>query len=558
MKLTDFEMYIEKVILARGQDYIRKGRIESLEESEPGHFIAEIAGSDEYIVDVQLDSNKQTILTSYCDCPYDWGEFCKHEAAVFYLIRERVAAGGKAAVGDELKNVIEGLSKEELSSLLLEAAEKHPDIGQSIIGRFTGEEPRIKDQSIEMDQQLMYEYINRYKWNGFIEWDDVGAALQGVDEILGKAQILATKEPERAIELCLSSLAVVIDMLGYCDDSGGEPGAAIYESIAILQEAVTDGVNGMDEAMKERVFTKLLKESSHERYEEWSDWKMDLLRATIFLCDVPSRRQRLEDNLEEMLKQPIDDDWDSSFQKEQLLLLQHKLIELYDGESRSLAFLLEHLQYNSIRELAISYYANEGNDREVIRLCEEGQSLEGASLSFVWQWKKYALQAYERLGESHKLRETLLELLYREWDGYEYFVRLKKLYTMEEWPEILAGIVEHFETKNGSSSVYLKILKEEKLYEKMLNLCQKSPAFIEQLYPSLLDVHPEKVAALFIHYIEDEASNSSNRNQYRNVCKLIKRCKKACGDEVAQQVKESLAATYRTRPAFLDELSKIG
>ena len=86
MNVNDFETYLDEEILARGLAYYQSGNVVSLEYDEDDGWIADVEGSDDYTVTVSL-SDKGEILDTECDCPYDWGEYCKHQAAVFYALQ---------------------------------------------------------------------------------------------------------------------------------------------------------------------------------------------------------------------------------------------------------------------------------------------------------------------------------------------------------------------------------------------------------------------------------------------------------------------------------------
>jgi len=87
MTIHDFGKYVEQKILDRGHKYYRYDKIELLDQFEVGEFNAVVLGSEEYNVFVKLDKD-QKIIASHCDCPYDWGDVCKHEVAVYYYIRD--------------------------------------------------------------------------------------------------------------------------------------------------------------------------------------------------------------------------------------------------------------------------------------------------------------------------------------------------------------------------------------------------------------------------------------------------------------------------------------
>ncbi len=86
MNLADFEGYMEQVIVDRGRKYFEEGRVERIQELEENHFAAEVDGSDLYTVHVNLDENGE-IVDTVCNCPYDMGDYCKHQASVFFALK---------------------------------------------------------------------------------------------------------------------------------------------------------------------------------------------------------------------------------------------------------------------------------------------------------------------------------------------------------------------------------------------------------------------------------------------------------------------------------------
>ena len=87
MNLHNFEVCIDKKILARGYEYYENDCVRSVEETEKNVYVAEVEGGELYTVEVELDAQAD-IVDSQCDCPYDWGEYCKHQAAVFFALRD--------------------------------------------------------------------------------------------------------------------------------------------------------------------------------------------------------------------------------------------------------------------------------------------------------------------------------------------------------------------------------------------------------------------------------------------------------------------------------------
>jgi uncharacterized Zn finger protein len=85
MNLQTFEQFVEAKIIERGFDYFRNGDVRRVEKVSENEYSAVVFGSEIYTVYVKLNGNE--IVEYECDCPYDWGDTCKHAVAVFYKLR---------------------------------------------------------------------------------------------------------------------------------------------------------------------------------------------------------------------------------------------------------------------------------------------------------------------------------------------------------------------------------------------------------------------------------------------------------------------------------------
>ena len=87
MNLQNFEQFVEAKIVERGFDYYQNGDVHRVEKVSENEFSAVVFGSRIYTVYVKLDGSE--IVEYECDCPYDWGDTCKHAVAVFYKLRAK-------------------------------------------------------------------------------------------------------------------------------------------------------------------------------------------------------------------------------------------------------------------------------------------------------------------------------------------------------------------------------------------------------------------------------------------------------------------------------------
>ena len=117
MRLDNFEKNFSAKVLEKGRSLYRQHKFSVLEQDEddPAEWYAVIEGSqDDYelFATVQPDGE----ISDYeCDCPYDWGSPCKHLAALFFELRDRI---GKSRVK---LNIISEKAPHKTSEEMLQA-----------------------------------------------------------------------------------------------------------------------------------------------------------------------------------------------------------------------------------------------------------------------------------------------------------------------------------------------------------------------------------------------------------------------------------------------------
>lgn len=87
MKIKDFEVQINERILLRGYEYFNDGKLSDL-QNEGNRYWVIAHGTDDYWVEATVDESGD-IIESFCDCPYEDGEYCKHEVALFFTLRDQ-------------------------------------------------------------------------------------------------------------------------------------------------------------------------------------------------------------------------------------------------------------------------------------------------------------------------------------------------------------------------------------------------------------------------------------------------------------------------------------
>lgn len=149
-------------IVSRGKNYQRQGRVSELAATEDGVLIAWVQGSERYATRVKMDDDG--LPDSICTCPYEFD--CKHGVAVVLEYLERIEGGErvpKALKDDkrlrlledegwedeadkdepaipqdirrEIDSFLKGKTNAQLIELILELADRYPDIGQDLSDR---------------------------------------------------------------------------------------------------------------------------------------------------------------------------------------------------------------------------------------------------------------------------------------------------------------------------------------------------------------------------------------------------------------------------------------
>ena len=449
---------------------------------------------------------------------------------------------------NNLESILQNLQKGELINIILEISEDYSDIEKRLLFKYADN----KDE-LAASKKLIREYINNAKRSGFIDWRHVDQAVQGAEMTLEKAQEkIKSGQTESAVQLSLAVLSPVVKMLNYSDDSNGTVGDVIYSALNTVEQAVEAGIDHLNDREHKKLFDSILKEALKEYYDGWSDWRYNLLKVCTYFSAKLDLRKRLEKQLE-ILSQEVGKTWRSDYDQKEIKLILLQIIERNDGADKAEEYIYANIQYSDFRKNAIANESNKGDYKKVIQLCLEGEKIDRAASKpgLVTQWQELRYLAYENLGDIEKQRLLARELLFH--NEFQYYEILKGLYERDEWDGVIKTIVKETEGQR----VYLDIIKAEKMTSHILDYCQQHISYVIDLYPYLIEDYLNEVNQLFVKYIEEEASEASDRRGYKNVCKIIKTYKNACGIIHSHKIIGELKQKYPRRPALLDELGKI-
>lgn len=111
MKVSNFEKQIDPVIVRRGKEYWKEGRVE-MAVAKDNYYRAAVHGTLDYTTIVETKGDE--VVSTSCNCPY--GDDCKHVAALLYEIRNRRQNPGQTADVQESMTPTNSISKGKKTS----------------------------------------------------------------------------------------------------------------------------------------------------------------------------------------------------------------------------------------------------------------------------------------------------------------------------------------------------------------------------------------------------------------------------------------------------------
>lgn len=532
MNLSDFEEYFSPRILERGKNYYQNHHVISLESIGNGSYEAEVEGSEIYTVFAELKADGE-VLDLSCDCPYEWEEFCKHEAAVLYALREQ----------EEIVPSVEEPEQKQALPEQLAACEKETLIAWMM--EYAKENRGFLDYlQLHVSEQLQSEELlailnrtcNRF-FSGKIVWKElqktVAFLLKSVQDwaddvkkvqaILDIVQLLEMKLEER----CCESDWVV------------------YESITDCSDAILNIVQGVINRQESKTIEAVYQSLLHAFHKDKLSGEHFVFSSLLCLCALPEYRKKLEEFLQ--YQQAVS----TEYERRELAEQQFQILKRYGTPQEQNDFINRHLSNPEYRRMAIQNAIDAGDESTVERLALDGEYENQALPGLLLEWQKCRYHCYHRTGEREKLADVCEALL--KGGEPDYY---------EEWKSLIPFDLKSVKIeqllKEAPIRVYRKILLAENRVDLMAEACEKDPSDL-LLYFSALKCSPfaERATELYEDWILDTADRAFNRSEYAAVCRKLKKFSEN-SPIAARVLAQELREKFPRRPAFQDELKKAG
>lgn len=532
MNLSDFEEYFSPRILERGKNYYQNHHVISLESIGNGSYEAEVEGSEIYTVFAELKADGE-VLDLSCDCPYEWEEFCKHEAAVLYQLREReeiVPSVEEPEQKQALPKQLAACEKETLIAWMMEYAKENRGFLDYL-------QLRVSEQ-LQPEELLaiLNRTCNRF-FSGKIVWKElqktVAFLLKSVQDwaddvkkvqaILDIVQLLEMKLEER----CCESDWVV------------------YESITDCSDAILNIVQGVINRQESKTIEAVYQSLLHAFHKDKLSGEHFVFSSLLCLCVLPEYRKKLEEFLQ--YQQAVS----TEYERRELAEQQFQILKRYGTPQEQNDFINRHLSNPEYRRMAIQNAIDAGDESTVERLALDGEYENQALPGLLLEWQKCRYHCYHRTGEREKLADVCEALL--KGGEPDYY---------EEWKSLIPFDLKSVKIeqllKEVPIRVYRKILLAENRVDLMAEACEKDPSDLLLYFSALKCSHfAERATELYEDWIWEEADAAANRAEYAAVCRKLKKFSEN-SPIAARVLAQELREKFPRRPAFQDELKKAG
>jgi hypothetical protein len=234
------------------------------------------------------------------------------------------------------------------------------------------------------------------------------------------------------------------------------------------------------------------------------------------------------------------------------------VIERFEGKVVAEKYMETMIHLPEIRKQFVEKAISAKNYSRAKELCNQGLISDKIFPGILHQWNEYLLNIAQREKDTHEVIRLAKMLFLSTFNSQQFYTVLKKFTPPEEWAETVESLI--ITLKKDRDNSYLPwIYIQEKMFDRLLAYVQNDshPSIISEYDKYLIPYFAAEIADLYEKTVRNLAKQASDRKDYAECCRWLRRLKKLGEkDRVIILIKELAAANPR-KPAFLDELRKV-
>lgn len=556
--LNEFEQFINESILEKGYAYFNKGAVLETSLLAPGELEAIVMGTEEYTIHLNIKNN--TIVNQTCDCPYSFGPVCKHVAAVIFdLQQEKLGLKAKKqpkprkkkakSVAQQVKEILQRLSHEELMTFVEENAKKDKDFRLFFLSNFGH---LIEDVGKSFYKKQIHAILrNAARRRGWIDRNAMRAVMKSTMPFVQNANsTLEKKDFEKVFHIACALLEEMTDALQYADDSNGDIGYFIYKAREYFAEL---GQRSIPNGLKQEIFEYCITAYKQKNFEGW-DWHLEMLD---FASDLAENEEEADIILSLL------DKYDNDFGIETAHSLQLEILKRFKTEKEVAKFINKHLSDPKIREAEIETALQNNDLDRAEQLALDGiKGDKDQFMALVNNWRYYLLIVAQRREDNVKIIEYARYLfLESAYEHVDYFKILKEHVEAKKWPEFLEKLIREINKKYtwDAYEMIRTIYIKEKDWDNLFLLLKENLSLhqVSENEKYLKSDYKEELLEFYTDSILEFVEHNVGRNHYKTACRYLRKMNKLGGSTQVNQIKEQLKKQYPKRRALQEELEKV-
>jgi tetratricopeptide (TPR) repeat protein len=560
VNLKNFHKHIPPKIYERGAEYYEYDSINNVEHEYPDTWTAEVEGSELYSVEIKLNGDE--IVSWKCDCPYGYGDICKHVVAVLLYIknnRDKYPVSAEIPPSPQHKQLTEILhqsNNKELASFLSQYADEHPDFYQALTSNL---HPKKKvSPQVDYTKKIQKCFNAGNSYNRYCYSSDRKDIACKLDEYIAKARSLIKLNcEEEAMTILLPIIKKIGDGYEEYGDDEGALGAVCQEAAGIIAEMIETGLPDNLLKVLTNEISQMIKNSNYDNYD-----LADLNQLLFSISLKTSNFERGLDIIDEVLK--IEPD---SFRTSSLVVAKIEHLEKAGKKEEVENVISSYLYLPEIRKIKLKKLISQKQYEKALHVIDDGITLAEKKNypGTVADWKDEKLSVYQRIKNNDKVIELAEDLFVTGRESLKYYRVLKTVIPTEKWTGYLDDFLSKSEKqKRGgiSGHVLAQVYIAEKYWDRLMVYVEKNIQLgkycsLSEYESYLKPLYPDRMLAFYASQITDYAEKNVGRAHYQYMAGVLKTMKKYPGGmETVNTLLAHFKSVYAKRRTMMEELMK--
>ena len=542
MAVEDFQHLFYPKIWERGTRYSQEGRVFGVKKVTDNGVVyidADVAGSEDYHVELTLDNDDAYILEAICDCPFaEEGQFCKHMVAA--LIE---AETSKKSLSFSVID-LESVEPEVFKEFCLEKADSDMRFKQELSGYISaGPSTMTFEQACASVEELQWLYHDRH---GFLGDGLLSTFVAELEEIL-TPYLRALKKATLADHFrFIDWLVTFLNGLTIYDD--GE----LLSLVETCFDSLEIRLNDKEEKDLFQLFVKGLKSVPYPGNYSLTYWtffrehftKSDFSQAKLDLLDkrlaAASKKKRTS--------------------TQEFLFYLDMAVQVMEQEEYPISQLQEFVQpYWSNPDIRFFYVSqcveNEAYSEAVDLLLAEIREQQITDKRTKFHEKLKTI--YRVTGQEQVYLALLDEMVLGGDVDRSLYEELKAASPEKDWSERREKLKVAWQTSKNTEAL-AHFYCEEAYWSELLALAQKHDDILASYYMEVGEHYPAETLKALEIWLRQGMASPKGRAYYQEIANLLTHVKKLKGgQEFVADLLADWRQTYAKRRAMLEEFQNI-